>query len=251
MNLLAPLDGARYLLKGLGLLSRPGIKRYVIVPMLVNFVVFSLLIWLGIHYMGSLVDSLMPTLPDWLWWLSWLFWLLFGLAALIIVFYSFSIVANLIAAPFNGQLAEAVAYQLSGKTTAAPGSFSDAIKDFVPAMLAELHKLGYMALWFIPLLLLFLIPGINLFAPFIWAIFGAWLLALEYLDYPLANRGLKFKQQRQLARGKRFCLLGFGGLVTVATLIPVVNFIVMPAAVAGATALSLDKFNGRDNRADA
>lgn len=238
----SPVSGAGYLLTGLKLITQAGIRKFVIIPLLINFLIFSILILLGMNYFGGLIDSVMPSLPDWLWWLSWLLWLVFGLATMVIVFYTFSVIANLVAAPFNGLLAEAVAYHLTSQKTSAPGNTGDAIKDLAPAMMAELHKLTYMLMWMIPALFLFVIPGINLFAPFIWAILSAWLLGLEYLDYSLANQGLLFKQQRQLARGQRFGVLGFGAAVTVATMIPVLNFLVMPAAVAGATAFALNRF---------
>ena len=64
---------------------------------------------------------------------------------------------------------------------------------------------------------------------------GVPLLALEYADYPLGNRGLSFRDQRQLLRQHWPLTLGFGGMVLVLTLIPLLNFLAMPAAVIGAT----------------
>jgi CysZ protein len=40
---------------------------------------------------------------------------------------------------------------------------------------------------------------------------------------------------------KRFLNLGFGSAVSVATMTPILNFLVMPAAVAGATALWIEQ----------
>jgi len=97
-------------------------------------------------------------------------------------------------------------------------------------------------MWSVPFLLLFLIPGINLIAPFTWLAFSAWMLAVEYADYPMGNHGLRSDEQKQRLGNKRLLSLGFGGAVTVATMIPVVNFLVMPAAVAGATAMWVKQF---------
>lgn len=93
----------------------------------------------------------------------------------------------------------------------------------------------------LPLGLLFLIPGINVAAPFIWALFSAWMLAIEYLDYPMANHALHFATQRRILRGNRLLAYGFGGGTLLLTMIPVLNFIAMPAAVAGATALWVEE----------
>ena len=58
----------------------------------------------------------------------------------------------------------------------------------------------------------------------------------------MGNYGLTFSDIRKQIAGKRMLSLGFGATVTVATMIPIFNFIVMPVAVAGATAMRVDKF---------
>ncbi|MDT8372288.1 MAG: sulfate transporter CysZ, partial [Gammaproteobacteria bacterium] len=47
--------------------------------------------------------------------------------------------------------------------------------------------------------------------------------------------------QRQILKQKRLLALGFGLATLGATMIPIVNFLVIPAAVAGATALYLER----------
>ncbi|MCC8998345.1 MAG: EI24 domain-containing protein, partial [Candidatus Contendobacter sp.] len=49
------------------------------------------------------------------------------------------------------------------------------------------------------------------------------------------QRGLTFREQRRLLRRHWPLTLGFGGMTLLLTLIPVLNFLVMPAAVIGAT----------------
>jgi CysZ protein len=64
----------------------------------------------------------------------------------------------------------------------------------------------------------------------------------------MANHLLHFSTQRRLLRRNRLLAYGFGGGTLLLTLIPVVNFIAMPAAVAGASALWVGEF--RDRQAD-
>ena len=52
---------------------------------------------------------------------------------------------------------------------------------------------------------------------------------------------MKFPEQREKLKTQRSLALGFGLATLAVTMIPVVNFIVIPAAVAGATALYLEK----------
>jgi CysZ protein len=97
-----------------------------------------------------------------------------------------------------------------------------------------MHRLGYLGLRALPILVMFPIPGINLVAAALWMVFGAWSMALEYLSYPLDNLGLKFAAQKEFLRGRRGEVLVFGGLVLAGLAVPVFNILVPPAAVAGA-----------------
>ncbi len=231
----SPIDGAGYLIRGLSLITKPGIRPFVLIPLLVNILVFSLLIWVGIDQFELLMDRFLPGDESWLSWLRWLLWPLFAIAIVLIVFYTFTVIANLIAAPFNGLLAEKVERYLGGELPQQPGGMKQLMKDMVPALLSELRKMGYFLLRAIPLLLLFVIPVVNLAAPFLWLAFSAWFLALEYGDYPMANHGLTFKAQHQRLKQARFTALVFGGSLTLLMMVPLLNFLAMPAAVAGAT----------------
>jgi CysZ protein len=103
---------------------------------------------------------------------------------------------------------------------------------------SETQKILYAMKWFIPLIIATLIPGLNIIAPFLWILFAAWFFALEYSDYPLANRGQFFDEVKLYNQKNRMRTLGFGTGVFIMTSIPVVNFFAMPVAVAGATKLT-------------
>ena len=235
-----PISGANYFLRGLSLIRQPGVKRFVIVPLIINVLIFTLLLWLLSGYTGQFIDWLMPSLPDWLSWLNWLIWLLFAVTAGIILFFTFTILANLVGAPFNGYLSAAVEKHLTGQK---PASANRPLSEEIPyALGGELRKILYFIVWAIPLLIASLIPALNLIAPVLWAIFGAWMQVLEYADYPLGNRGLAFPEIRQTLSQKKFLSLGFGAAVMIGTMIPLFNFLVMPVAVAGATAMRVEQF---------
>jgi len=237
-----PFSGIGYFFQGLRLIVQPGLRRYVAIPLLINFTLFAGLIWFGSSQFEVFLQWLMPELPDWLQWLEWLMWAVFGLAALLILFYVFSLLANVVASPFNGLLAEAVERHLTGEAQDGDGGWKKMLSELVPTIIDELRKLLYLIAWSVPFLLLFLIPVINLVAPFIWLAFSAWMLTVEYADYPMGNHGLRADEQKRRLGEKRLMSLGFGSMVTVATMIPVVNFLVMPAAVAGATAMWVERW---------
>ncbi len=229
-----PFAGAGYVLQGLKLLFRPGLKRYLIIPVLINILVFSLVGWLGYSQFAQFLDRFLPS-SSWLHYFRWLLWPLVALSFLLIVFYTFTAIANLLAAPFNGMLAEKVEYSLTGKSP--PNPYPSITAAVLPALFSEFRKLLYFLLRALPLLLLFLIPGLQIAAPFLWLAFSAWYLSLEYMDYPMGNHGLGFKDQLRQLKKSRLTALGFGAGVTLLMMIPILNFAAMPAAVAGATAL--------------
>ncbi len=228
------IKGAAYVLKGFELLKLPGIKRYVVIPTLINIFLFSGVIWYGSKRFDTLLEQYLPT---WLEWLEVLIWPIFFAASLLIVFFTFTLVANIFGAPFNGVLSEKIEEHLSHQKIDSGEGYMDLLRGARVGILNEFKKLFYLAIRVLPLLLLFLIPGLNVFAPFLWFIFGAWLLAIEYLDYPMGNRNLTFKQQLTLLQQNRFVCLGFGMALVVMTIVPVLNFFAMPVGVAAATAL--------------
>jgi CysZ protein len=236
------IKGIGYLREGLRLIRRPGLRRYVAMPLLISVVIFSAAIVAGVHWLEILLGWLLGWLPDWLDWLRYLLWPLFALTGVLLVFYTFSLLTNLVAAPFNGLLAEAVERHLDGRTMEDAGGWRELLGDILPSLFSELRKLLYFALRALPLGLLFLIPPVNIAAPFLWALFSAWMMAIEYVDYPMANHRLHFAQQRKRLRGRKLLSWGFGGASLLMTMIPVVNFLAMPASVAGATAMWVREF---------
>ncbi len=237
-----PFSGILYFFQGLRLIVQPDLRRYVMIPLLINVSLFGGLIWLGASQFEVFMNWLMPGLPEWLQWAEWSLWVIFAVSALLILFFTFSLLANIVAAPFNSLLAEAVEMHLSGERMDSAGGWKKMLSELLPTIIDELRKLLYLLMWSVPFLLLFLIPVVNLIAPFTWLAFSAWMLTVEYADYPMGNHGLRSDEQKQRLGNKRLLSLGFGSAVTVATMIPIVNFLVMPAAVAGATAMWVKQF---------
>lgn len=230
--------GTGYLAKGFLLIKRPGIRRYVIIPLLLNILLFGALIYSGYASFSPFVDWLLSFLPGWLDFLRWLLWILFTFFAAFLAFFTFTPIANIIAAPFNAIMSEKIEEMLTGQDVNSGVSLMTIIKD---SILSQLGKLVYIAIWSAGLFLINLIPLLNFASPFLWIIFGSWLLALEYMDYPMGNHDLTFQQQKDALKQRRGLALGFGGGVMVLTTIPLVNFLVMPIATAGATAMWVEQ----------
>ena len=232
--------------RGWQLIWSPGLRRYVWIPLAINVLVFVGLGWL---LFGTFTDwmvslSVFEQFRD-VWLVSKLESLLrFLLGAILVVtlLFTFTLVANLIGAPFNSLLAEKVEARLTGIPSSQDGSVSFLIKSIPQTLASEIAKLLYLVLWMIPIGIAHLIPGINILAPFLLFLFGAWMFALEYIDYPMGNHGLGFGKVKKAVKTKRSTAMGFGSVVALLSAIPIVNLMVMPLAVASATVLYVEHY---------
>jgi CysZ protein len=228
------IKGINDCLSGFGLIFKSGIRRYVIIPLIINTGLFATAIYILSQQMDSWLEKL---LPSWLSWLEWLIWPLFAVTILLIVFFSFTLIANLIAAPFNSYLSASVEQKLTGSKP--ENMVNEPVwKTVVRTVRAEIRKTVYFLLWLIPLALLTIIPVINVAAPFAWFLFAAWSFSIEYMDSPLGNRGMLFDEIRSYNRKNRMRSLGLGTGVFIMTSIPVLNFLAMPVSVCAATKMT-------------
>jgi len=229
--------GFSYIFSGISLISKKGIRRFVLIPLLINSIAFFMAIKVLTQQFSTLMAYFLggiSWLPDWLeTGLEWLLYPLFAILIVIVVYYSFTMVANLIAAPFNAILAQKVEAKLLGKDiTVHDVPVLQVIKR---TLSSEVRKMAYMLKWFIVLLVLTFIPVVNGIAPFAWMVYGAWMLALEYTDYPMGNHELYFKEELSRLKQNKFKSLGFGSAVMLMTTIPIINFFAMPVGVAAGT----------------
>lgn len=229
--------GINNFIAGFNLIRQPGLRRFVIVPLLINVTLFSLASWFLWHYLSTAIDSM---LPSWLSWLAWLILPIFMTSILAIVYYCFTLVANIIAAPFYGQLSKGVEAHLKGQPYVDIQSDSF-IKEVLQMLGSELRKISYYLLRALPLLLLSIIPGVNVISLPLWLLFSAWFLTFEYGGYSFENHNILFKEQKVILNKYRVNSMTFGGISLLATTIPVINLFAPAIAVAGATKMFYER----------
>ena len=61
-----PVSGPGYLVEGMKLIIRPGLRRFVLIPLLINILVFSAAIWYGISRFDSFLVWMESRIPSWL-----------------------------------------------------------------------------------------------------------------------------------------------------------------------------------------
>ncbi len=241
----SPTSAPAALSLGLRLILHPDLRIFILVPLLINLALFFVLTAWLMHEFGLLMDWLLDFLPGWLSFLGGILWLIAAFFLIFVYGYSFSIIANLIAAPFNGLLAEKIETKLTG--IAPP---PEPLSTMIPrTLLRELLKLWYFLsrglLVMLGLLLLSFIPLLQLLTPIIAALWGAWCMTIQYTDYPADNHKTPFKELRHQLMTQSLGSYSLGGLIMLGAMIPVLNIFVMPIAVAGATVFWLRDIHGR------
>ncbi|RAP69701.1 sulfate transporter CysZ, partial [Candidatus Erwinia dacicola] len=146
-----------------------------------------------------------------------------------------------IQSPNHGLLAE----QLEGRLTGKPLSDSDwsgLVKDMPRIIKREWQKLAYYLPRALVLLLLYFFPGFGqTIAPVLWFVFSAWILSIQYCDYPFDYHKVSFRHMLSALRQNKTDNMQFGALVSLFTLIPLLNLVILPVAVFGATAMWVDR----------
>ncbi|OEE33686.1 sulfate transporter CysZ [Vibrio anguillarum] len=238
-------SGFGYFFFGLELALTPGIRRFVILPLLINIILVGSALFYLFNHLNTWIEQLIGQIPDFLSWLSYVLWPLLAITILATFSYFFSTLANFVAAPFNGLLAEKVEERLIGAPINSDGIWS-MVKDIPRILAREWRKLIYTLPKAIGLFLLLLIPALGqTLGPLLWFIFTAWMLAIQYCDYPFDNHKVSFNQMRHNLKQKQTKAYSFGVLVSIFTTIPIVNLIVMPVAVCGATAMWVGEFKNK------
>ena len=202
--------------------------------MAVSFLAIAGLLVLGHAALEDVREWLVARLPDWLDWLGHALAPVFYVLAVAVGGWMFSFLAALLASPFLGVLSARAEREAYGTGPDHDEGVGYAI---ARTLAREARKLAYhlprLALVFV----LTLIPVVNVAAPFLWFGFGAWMLAVQFVDYAAENRGLDFRDTVLLLRANRGAALGLGAPAALLLAVPFAAVVVIPAAVCGGALL--------------
>jgi CysZ protein len=233
------------------LLSRSELWRWCVLPMLLNLALFAgaLAVFFG-YVLDPLAASLRSSLDvgdpsawyAWLWVgplraLGWaLRWVLIALAALA-VYMTFAVVGGVLASPFL----EALSARVERIHTGAAAQVEEPLLASAWRALREAAKrAGYVALLYLGIFLVGLVPGLQPVATLAFAGVSAAFLALDYTSFALDRRGVTFRQKRRWLWQNRGAMLGFGGVGLLTLLVPGLNFACLPWLVTAGTLLATD-----------
>ena len=231
------VSGWSCFLVGFQLLGQVGIRRFVVIPVFLNSLVLASLFFMAIESVSDLNQYLLGLLPEWLQWLAWLVKFVTWIILLGFSIFIYSLLANFISAPFNALLAEAVQKHFQQAIQSeSPSLFQMIVQTFS----REWAKFVYLTPRWLLLLLLSLVPGLNLLTAPLWLLFGGWAMTLQYTDYAAENNAMSFPVLRYRLRRNWRQVFTFGLPVYLFMAVPVLNIILVPAAVAGGTRLWME-----------
>ncbi|PUA30238.1 MAG: sulfate transporter CysZ [Cellvibrio sp. 79] len=236
-----------YFFDGAKLIATPGFRRFILIPLFINLLIFGAVTVLLIHAFSDFFTQILQLTPDWLDWLTWLLWPLIAFIFLVVYGYSFNIITNFIAAPFFGLLAEKVEAHATGKSLP-----EEPWGQLIPRTLKrETIKLGYFLsrgiLVLVVFIALFFIPGLNFLGMIIATLWSCWCMAIQYTDYAADNHQFNFRALRHRLRQQQLTSFSYGGLILLGSMIPLLNIFVPPIAVAGATLYWVRELNNGHN----
>ncbi|MCF6238128.1 MAG: EI24 domain-containing protein [Candidatus Marinimicrobia bacterium] len=219
--------------------DNPRLIQYIVIPFLINTLVFSGVVYLGLDFFGSTVVEYIPMGEAWYW--SVLYWLLWGIAVLlttVLVFFSFTVVGNLLASPFNDLLSERTEEVLSGDVNDDEFALGRFLGDAWQTILMEAKKMSIFIVVMVLILPLNLLPGIgNSIYTLLAVCLTLFFLCFEYLGFVLVRKRQFFREQKNYILARKFLMLGFSCGVMAILTIPFFQLFCIPLAVIGATRL--------------
>ncbi|MDG6894756.1 sulfate transporter CysZ [Volucribacter amazonae] len=234
--------GIGYFIQGWQLIGQKGLRRFVILPIFINILLLSAIFWIALSQLSLFTAWFVDVMPDWLDWLSSVILVLAIIMILLVFYFIFTTLAGFISAPFNGLLSEKVEKMLTGEDFST-GNMWDFVKDIPRMLKREWQKLCYSLPRLLFLFLLGFVPALGqTIAPVLMFIFTAWMLAIQYCDYPFDNHKIPFRIMRDQLAQKPVLNTTFGSLVALCAFVPLVNFLIIPVAVCGATAMWVEQY---------
>ncbi|MDX9710471.1 MAG: sulfate transporter CysZ [Trichloromonas sp.] len=234
------------------LLRHPSLWKYVLIPFLINLVVFSGSVYLGMDFFNDSVVQLIPRGEAWYWaTLYYFLWIIAVAVTTVVVFFSFTVIGNLIASPFNDLLSERTENLISGQRDEEPFSLSTFGRDALVTLAVEVKKISLFVFAMLALLLLNLLP---VFGSLLYSILAVLLtlffLVVEYMGFVFSRKRLNFSEQRRYILARKTTMLGFGAGVLALLAIPFLQFACIPVAVVSATRLWCEEQDHSSAEAD-
>lgn len=218
------------------LIKNPSLWSAALIPAMINIFLFLITTSVLFYYSGPFVDGIWHRPEAWYWIILWWVFRILIYPLLLALSYFFTlIIGTVIAAPFLTTLSEKTESIFVGYPVKGPTDMASNIRG---AMTALVYVSGYITLM-LPILFLNFLPVIGFVATILGGMISSFFLALEYSDYVLDRRSYSLKQKFKTIWNEKPLSMGFGLGTSFLLWVPMVNFLTMPIAVIGGTAIAI------------
>ncbi|HTO06184.1 MAG TPA: EI24 domain-containing protein [Myxococcota bacterium] len=226
---------------------------WIAVPFALNLAAFAAAASLFFAHLGALAEPLqrwleVPTPSHWWGYLvAGPLWLLAALVKLFLIaafgvalYFGFTLLGGVIAAPFLDVLSERVERLAAERPFEAPRGARAALRRSLRAVVAEGQRFAFFLAVEGLLLAAGLVPGLQPFAAAAGLGFAALFLPLAYTGFALDRREVSFAARRRWLTSHSLEMLSFGGFALVLFAVPGLSFVCLPWLVAAGTLLVLE-----------
>ena len=223
--------------------SHPKLIAYSITPMLINLIVYGSVFILSYRWLiGSIGRWVGADQTDAGFWIEALHIVLIILSFVLLLFICyllFVVLGGLITAPFNEEISQRVEEIVTqGAIQHKMGFWEDAYI----SIKGEAEKIVFYLIILFLIFLLNFVPIVgNFFSVVIGTIFSFFYNALDFLDYPMTRKKMKFREKLKVTRSGKMLTYGFGCTAFLLMFLPIVNVFMKPILVVAGTSLYYEK----------
>jgi CysZ protein len=235
-GLSAPLRAAKLLA------ANARLRKLAMMPLLVNILLFAvgipIIIWLVTAFTEDILGGESSIQVG----LRVALQIVLSIMVIVASFYLFAIIGNIVAAPFNSALSEAIEEHLTGRPLV---NQVGVVQGAMRGILTGIGRLFLFILLYPPIFLTQLIPVAGfIIHPILAVLYGAFVLSLDFTD-PTFERHLDtFRQKAGYIWRRKPLYLGFGLTAVAMAIVPIINFLLLPLCVTAAAMIYLEKDEG-------
>lgn len=234
------------------LLARPRLWLLVLVPIVLNVLLLAGLFYWGFSYCADVLRQWLAGHDAWYWQgLLWFVRVFFWVIVLVIVYFIFTPLALVIAAPFNDALAQRVERLHGFGIEDSRPAVAALVGDTLFCLVNEGKRLALVLGVFLLLLPLNLVPLVGSAAYIAAATaWGAWCAAVEFTSYAGDRRRIGFGSKWAMLSRRRAAAFGFGLATAGLLLVPFVNVLMVAVSAVAGTMLFGALADGERGEAD-
>ena len=221
--------------RGLQILRKhPDIYPYVIIPFILNVILYIGIIVVSFLYFQDWYESFAADKTAWYWtylglkYLTWVFYLLLLFA---FCFFTFIPIGSIVTAPFNDMISQKIEAVMLPESVEPGGGWKGFLVDIWLALYHMILRLVVFLVLAIVMLPLLFIPVVGQAA---FAYLSIRFLAWEVMDFCMARKRMSFSEKGKYMKRHRAETMGLGAITFLFFLIPFTALFVLPmSAVAG------------------